>query len=314
MATPPPADAFFDRCVDRFARIQDRIVEALEALDGEATFLRDDWTRDDEERRDDSPVLGGWGRTRVLEGGRVLEKAGVNLSCVHGRFTPEFAERLPGNGREFRASGVSLVLHPRNPHVPIVHMNYRRLSRGDTGWFGGGADLTPIYLDEQDATHFHDVHRAVCEAHPAVADYATFKQECDRYFHLPHRGEARGVGGIFFDYLRERPEECLAFVHDAGNAFLDAWLPIATRHLDRPYTDEERQWQLLRRGRYVEFNLVWDRGTQFGLRTGGRIESILMSLPGLASWRYDHRPAQGTREAALLDVLRSPREWASPRS
>lgn len=312
MPSPEPAhDPFFDRCVETFTTLQDRIVAALEELDGEARFQVDDWTRTPGAAGDDSPVLGGYGRTRVLADGRVLERAGVNVSNVHGRFSEDFARKMPGDGRDFRAAGVSLVLHPRNPHVPIVHMNYRRLSRGQTGWFGGGADLTPIYLDAEDAAHFHRVHQRVCDRHPGIADYPAFKTACDKYFHLPHREEARGVGGIFFDYLHERPEETLAFVQDAGSAFLDAWLPIARRHIDTPHTDAERQWQLLRRGRYVEFNLVWDRGTQFGLRTGGRIESILMSLPPLAAWTYDHTPEPGSREAEILEVLRNPREWAT---
>jgi len=297
----------FSRSATWFQTLQDRIVDALESLDGEATFLRDDWTRDG--AADKGPVLGGFGRTRVLEGGAVLEKAGVNYSEVHGRFDAEYADRFPGDGRDFRACGISLVLHPRNPNVPTVHMNYRRLSRGSTGWFGGGADLTPYVLFEDDAVHFHRVHRAACDAHPDVADYAAMKAACDGYFYLPHRNEARGIGGLFFDHLSDAPEATFAFVQDAGSAFLDAWLPIAERRVDLPYDDALRDWQLVRRGRYVEFNLVHDRGTQFGLRTGGRVESILMSLPTLVSWRYDHHPEPGSNGAALVDVLQNPRDW-----
>jgi coproporphyrinogen III oxidase len=298
--------SLFDRAAAYFASLQDRICAALEEVDGRATFRHDNWTRD---ANDVGPILGGNGRTRVMQDGAVFEKAGVNLSVVHGRFSPDFARSMPGEGVDFSATGLSLVLHPWNPHVPTVHMNYRRLSRGGTGWFGGGADLTPSYLVDDDARHFHDVHRRACAAHPAVADFAKFKAECDRYFYIPHRGESRGVGGIFFDYLAEQPEETFAFVQQAGDAFVDAYLPIVRANKDRPYTEAERNWQLLRRGRYVEFNLVVDRGTIFGLKTGGRIESILMSLPATACWTYDHHPERGSPEARLLEVLKTPRDW-----
>jgi coproporphyrinogen III oxidase len=254
---------------------------------------------------------------------------------------------MPGEGRDFRATGISIVIHPRNPYVPTVHMNYRRLERGVgmhiaaeadglragsctalTGWYGGGADLTPHYLFEEDARHFHRVHQAACDAHPHVADYQTMKQACDAYFHLPHRGEARGIGGLFFDYLRDdggeggigltkesenattaRADAAFAFVQDAGRAFLEAYVPIVERRVGTPWGEDERRWQLVRRGRYVEFNLVYDRGTVFGLKTGGRIESILMSLPTAVSWRYRVEPAEGSPEARLLEALRTPRAW-----
>lgn len=302
------SDDLFDRAAAYFFDLQSRIVDALDDLDGEARFFHDRWERNETEAR--GPVLGGHGRTCVLENGRVLEKGGVAFSNVHGLFSEDYAAQFPGDGRSFRATGVSLVLHPRNPHVPTVHMNYRRLQRGAGGWFGGGADLTPYYLDEDDARHFHRTLRSACDAHPSVADFAAFKTRCDEYFRNTHRDEARGLGGIFFDHLGDDDEATFAFVQQAGDAFLDAWLPIARRHADTPWTEEQREWQLLRRGRYVEFNLVHDRGTLFGLRTGGRIESILMSLPNLVRWSYDHHPAPGSPEAQLLSVLRTPRDWA----
>jgi coproporphyrinogen III oxidase len=292
-----------------FQTLQLEITAGLEVIDGRARFRTDAWTRDGSDPT--SPIQGGWGRTMILEGGDVFEKAGVAFSYVYGRFPESYAQQFPGDGLDFVATGVSLVLHPGNPMVPTVHANYRRLSRGSSGWFGGGADLTPYYLDEADAHHFHRVHRQACEAHPGVADYPAFRDACDQYFYLSHRKEARGVGGIFFDHLTTEPESTFAFVQDAGRAFLKAYAPIAERHKDDPFTPEQRNWQLIRRGRYVEFNLVHDRGTLFGLRTGGRIESILMSLPAQVSWVYDHHPAPGSPEAALLDVVRQPRQWGS---
>jgi coproporphyrinogen III oxidase len=203
---------------------------------------------------------------------------------------------------------VSVVLHPENPHVPTCHANFRYLEHGDKAWFGGGADLTPYYFHADDEEHFHAVWRAVCERHPDVADYPRFRDACDRYFFLPHRGERRGVGGIFFDYLfvEDRADALLAFVHDAGNAFLDAYVPIVRRRRATAATKDQRTWQERRRGRYVEFNLLYDRGTIFGLKTGGRTESILMSLPPRVRWDYAADPAPGTPEAALLTELRRP--------
>jgi len=296
----------FDRAAASFEAEQLRIVEALEALDGSATFLRDAWTRTPS---DEGIILGGRGLSCVLEDGAVFEKAGVNLSVVHGQFSEAFAQTMPGDGRAFQATGISIVIHPRNPHVPTVHMNHRRLSRGATGWFGGGMDMTPYYLQEEDAVHLHTVLRDVCDRHPEVADYATFKKQCDEYFYLPHRGEARGVGGTFFDHLSDEPERTFAFIEDSCGAFLDAYVPIVERRMHTPYGDAERAWQLQRRGRYVEFNLVYDRGTTFGLKTGGRVESILMSLPNAVAWHYDRWPDPGTPEAALLDCVRNPRDW-----
>jgi coproporphyrinogen III oxidase len=245
----------------------------------------------------------------VLEEGAVLEKAGVNTSVVFGELEEAFAKRLQGQGRQFWAGGLSLVLHPRNPFVPTVHANYRFIHQGSKAWFGGGADLTPYYLFEEDAAHFHRTLKAACDTHDA-AYYPRFKDTCDKYFHLRHREEARGVGGIFFENTGVELEREFAFVKDVSRAFLPAYLPIAERRKDTPYTEEQRAWQEVRRGRYVEFNLVWDRGTLFGLETKGRTESILMSLPPQVRWRYDHHPAPGSEEARLVEVLRHPRDWA----
>ncbi|MCI0573471.1 MAG: oxygen-dependent coproporphyrinogen oxidase [Myxococcaceae bacterium] len=279
--------------------LQDRICNALEALDGQASFREDLWQREG----------GGGGRTRVLEDGAVFEKAGVGASTVHGELEEAFARRLQGEGRRFYATGVSLVLHPRSPLVPTVHANFRFIEQGPKAWFGGGADLTPYYLFDEDASHFHRTLKAACDRH-AVASYARFKATCDRYFHLRHRDEARGVGGLFFEDLGGPLEEQMAFVQDCGDAFLPAYLPIVERHKDTPFTPEQRAWQEIRRGRYVEFNLLYDRGTVFGLETRGRTESILMSLPPRVRWVYDHHPQPGTPEARLEEVLRAPRDWA----
>jgi coproporphyrinogen III oxidase len=290
-----------DRAAAYFRDLQDRICRGLEGLDGPGRFREDVWQRPG----------GGGGRTRVLADGGVFEKAGVNFSDVHGEMSAEFAAQIPGEGREFYATGISLVLHPHSPRVPTVHANFRYLAKGDRQWFGGGADLTPYYPVREDVVHFHRTWKAVCDRHPAAADYRRMKEECDRYFYLPHRGEARGVGGIFFDYVGGDLEAVFAFVRDAGDAFLESYLPIARRRKDEPYGDRERQWQLFRRGRYVEFNLLYDRGTLFGLKTGGRTESILMSLPALVRWGYDVRPEPGSPEAELVEVYLKPREWVN---
>jgi coproporphyrinogen III oxidase len=274
--------------VKLFRGIQDAICDGL----GEE-YREDLWEREG----------GGGGRTRIIENGRFVEKGGVNYSEVHGEFSEEFAEKVPGSGREFCATGVSLVLHPINPHVPTVHANFRHIRHGDKSWCGGGADLTPYYFHEVDKRHFHDTWKTVCEEHPGVGDYPAWKEWCDRYFYLPHRKERRGVGGIFFDYLWVS-DEVFAFVEAAGHRFLDSYLPIVERRVDTPFTRQQKEWQEIRRGRYVEFNLIHDRGTTFGLKTGGRTESILMSLPARARWVYAHEPEPGSPEAALLDELR----------
>ncbi|MFZ5469078.1 MAG: oxygen-dependent coproporphyrinogen oxidase [Myxococcota bacterium] len=279
--------------------LQEEICAGLEHVDGGGRFREDRWTREG----------GGGGRTRVLEEGQVFEKAGVNVSAVHGELEEAFAKRLQGTGRQFFATGVSLVIHPRNPHVPTTHANFRYIAQGNKGWFGGGADLTPYYLVEEDARHFHATLKAACDRHdPSL--YPRFKKECDAYFFLRHRGEARGVGGVFFEDMGGDLEKEFAFVRDVGSAFLPAYLPIVERRKSLPYTPEQRAWQEIRRGRYVEFNLLYDRGTVFGLETKGRTESILMSLPPRVRWVYDHHPPADSEEAKLVEVLRSPREWA----
>jgi coproporphyrinogen III oxidase len=321
MQRAPTDDRHLHALGELLVQVQDEILAALQAYEPTARFRVDDWTRDPVDLDDPpaelagGPILQGGGRTRVLEGGETFERAGVNISQVWGRFSPGFAASMPvGDGDRFAAIGLSLVIHPRNPHVPTVHLNYRRMVRGGAGWFGGGADLTPYYLDEGDAQHFHRTLAAVCNRHESVADYASMKQECDDYFRNRHRDEARGVGGIFFDWLRGDGEQTtdddvFAFVADAARSFLPAYLPIVSARRETPYGEAERDWQLHRRGRYVEFNLIHDRGTVFGLKTGGRTESILMSLPPEVRWSYDHQPSAGSREAALLDVLRTPRDW-----
>jgi coproporphyrinogen III oxidase len=279
--------------------LQERICAAFEALEGPggARFCEDLWDRPG----------GGGGRTRVLEGGRVLEKAAVNCSSVFGELDPAFAQSMPGEGTAFTAAGVSVIAHPRNPYAPTSHCNFRFLTRGGAGWFGGGADLTPHYGFVEDAVHFHRTLREACDRHDP-GYYPRFKAWCDDYFHLKHRGERRGVGGIFFDHLTGELERLFGFWNDAGEAYLPAYVPIVERRAEMAWGERERRHQSLRRGRYVEFNLLWDRGTTFGLKTGGRVESILASLPPEAAWQYDVRPEPGSPEAALADFLR-PRDW-----
>jgi len=284
--------------------LQHSICQALEAIEAKyaggrtpGRFRHDPWDRRG----------GGGGVSAVLSDGVVFEKAGVNVSTVHGQFPPDLAHTMPGDGLDFFATGVSLVLHPRNPHVPTTHANFRFLRRGSAGWFGGGADLTPCYPRIEDAVHFHRVLKESCDRHDP-SYYPRFKAWCDEYFFLKHRGETRGVGGLFFDYLSEDLPAVHSFWRDVGAAFLAAYLPIVERRVLTPYGERERQFQLYRRGRYVEFNLLYDRGTVFGLKTDGRVESILMSLPPLVRWEYDYRPEPGSCEAALVDFLR-PRDW-----
>ncbi|CAN5387186.1 oxygen-dependent coproporphyrinogen oxidase [soil metagenome] len=280
--------------------LQDEIWADLERIDQKAIFREDNWVREG----------GGGGRTRVLTEGGVFEKAGVNFSDVFGTMSAEFAAQLPGEGTTFSATGISLVLHPKNPFVPTVHMNFRFLNKGSKSWFGGGADLTPYYPVRADVIHFHRAWKTVCEKHAPVADYRKFKKACDQYFFLPHRNEARGVGGIFFDYLEGDWEADFAFVREAGQTFLPAYIPIVERSREHPYEDKHRAFQEYRRGRYVEFNLIYDRGTLFGLKTGGRVESILMSLPPTVRWEYDYVPEPGSEEAELVANYLKPRDWA----
>jgi coproporphyrinogen III oxidase len=289
------------RAVEYFRTLQDKITTTLESIDAAGRFHEDTWQRDG----------GGGGRTRVIIEGGVFEKGGVNFSEVHGEMSEEFAKQLPGEGRKFTAAGISLVMHPRSPFVPTVHMNFRYLTKGGRAWFGGGADLTPYYPFREDVVGFHKVWRRVCARHEKVADYAKMKADCDKYFFLPHRNEPRGVGGIFFDYLEGDMERVFAFVREAGDAFLTAYVPIVERRKELPYTEHERRFQLFRRGRYVEFNLLYDRGTVFGLKTGGRVESILMSLPLNVRWEYDYEPEPGSPESLLYDVYLKPHDWAS---
>ena len=290
--------------VKRFTEaLQKRICRALEDFEDEKTFSSDDWEREG----------GGGGLARILEGD-VFEKAGVNTSTVHGELPARMARALEVEQAPFFATGLSLVIHPRSPHVPSVHANFRYfalgddLTRPDDQWFGGGADLTPYYPHLEDVQHFHRTWKEVCDEHRGVADYDDFKRQCDEYFYLPHRQEARGVGGIFYDYLRDDPEGTFFFSRGAGRAFLRSYLPIVKRRLDQPYTERERRFQEIRRGRYVEFNLVYDRGTKFGLETEGRTESILMSLPPVVQWHYDWTPEPGSPEARATWFF-EPRDW-----
>ena len=297
-----------EQFVSYIRTLQDQICNALEEADGSARFREDHWERPG----------GGGGRTRVIENGNVFEKGGVNISEVYGKLPESMQQYFGVTDSDFFACGLSLVIHPENPHVPTVHANWRYFELYDrngqvvTSWFGGGQDLTPYYLYEEDARHFHGVCKTACDKHHPDY-YQTYKERCDEYFHNAHRNEARGIGGLFFDYLKETNETSMQqwydFVTDVGNSFIEAYRPIVEKRKSMPYTQQQRDWQEIRRGRYVEFNLVHDKGTLFGLRTKGRIESILMSLPPHVQWRYDHHPEEGSPEARLLEVLTSPREW-----
>lgn len=285
--------------------LQDRICIALESVDGGAKFRSDRWER----------AEGGGGESRVLRDGAVFEQAGVNFSHVLGTKLPPAAtaQRPELAGASWEAMGVSLVIHPRNPYVPTTHANVRFFSaqRSDASawWFGGGFDLTPYYPFAEDVLHWHRTAQQACAPFGAEV-YAKHKAWCDQYFFLKHRNETRGVGGLFFDDLNEWGfERCFAYQRSVGDHFLDAYLPIVARRKDLPFAERERQFQLYRRGRYVEFNLVYDRGTSFGLQSGGRTESILMSLPPLVRWEYDWRPEPGSPEALLYSDFLRPRDW-----
>jgi coproporphyrinogen III oxidase len=299
--------------------LQDQICTKLESEDGQAKFLKDDWSRshatEQDEEIQEGPFLGGGGRTRVLAHGAVFEQAGVNFSDVTGTRLPRSATaaRPELAGRSFKALGVSVVIHPENPYVPTSHANVRFFLAEKEGeqpvwWFGGGYDLTPCYPRIEDIIDWHRSARAACK--PFGEDiYPRYKEWCDRYFYLKHRGETRGVGGLFFDDLNDWGfERSFEFLRAVGDNYLEAYLRIVRRRKNQPWSDRQRQFQLYRRGRYVEFNLVYDRGTLFGLQSGGRTESILMSLPPLVSWRYDWQPEEGTEEAGLYDFL-VPRDW-----
>jgi len=301
MARPDPA------AVQRYLlALQDEICRALEQEDGGAGFVEDSWQREQ----------GGGGRTRVMTEGTVFEQAGINFSHVHGDDLPPSAtaHRPELAGRSFQAMGVSLVIHPRNPHVPTSHANVRFFIAEKPGatpvwWFGGGFDLTPYYPRREDVVHWHQTARAACT--PFGDDvYRRYKGWCDEYFYLRHRDETRGVGGLFFDDLNEWGfERSFAFMRSVGDHYLPAYRPLVQRRKDTPFGDRERDFQLYRRGRYVEFNLVYDRGTLFGLQSGGRTESILMSLPPLVKWRYNWRPEPGSPEAELYENYLRPRDW-----
>lgn len=289
--------------------LQDRICKALETLDGKAVFIEDEWERPE----------GGGGITRVITNGHVFEKGGVNTSVVHGDVTAVMREQLKLNADKWFAAGISLVLHPLNPFVPTVHCNYRmfelynEMNELTDRWFGGGTDLTPFYLFEEDAVHFHQTYKNTCDAFD-LSFYPRFKKNCDDYFVNWHRHqERRGIGGIFYDHQRPDTEKdptfWFNFGQQCGNAFLTAYLPIVEKRKDQQYTSGNKVWQEIRRGRYVEFNLVHDRGTLFGLKTNGRTESILMSLPPTVRFEYDHRPHPGSEEDKLHHICLKPKDW-----
>ncbi len=297
-----------DQFYQYIENLQNTICTKLEEIDGKAKFREDIWERPE----------GGGGRTRVIEDGLVFEKGGVNISAVHGALPKSMQAYFNVGEVDFFACGLSLVIHPKNPLVPTVHANWRYFEmydkKGDIldQWFGGGQDLTPYYLFEEDAKHFHQVCKNACDKHnPSF--YQNFKKKCDAYFWNAHRNEARGIGGLFFDYCKATEqmtmEDWFNFVTEVGNSFLQAYIPIVARRNDMPYASSHKNWQEIRRGRYVEFNLVHDKGTLFGLKTNGRIESILMSLPPKVQWVYDHHPQNGSDEEKLIIVLKDPREW-----
>ena len=300
-----------EKIISWFQGLQDEICTQLEAADGEGQFREDAWQR----------PQGGGGRTRILQG-RHITKGGVNFSAVHGAMPEKISRALGIEPGDFLATGVSIVLHPANPMVPVIHMNVRYFEVQPAGkpegegiwWFGGGIDLTPHYIDINDARFFHQQLKKVCDAnHPDY--YPRFKQWADDYFYLKHRKETRGVGGIFFDRLNEEDgfskTERFAFVQEVGEAFAPLYIHFLEKHRKAPFGDRELAWQGLRRGRYVEFNLVWDKGTKFGLDTEGRTESILMSLPPVANWAYNYLPEEGTPEARTLSLLRKGIDWVN---
>lgn len=322
----PPEDSR-DRIRAFMQSLQDEICQGLETFDKVGQFQEDAWQRPE----------GGGGRSRVMSGGRIFEQGGVNFSEVWGKTLPPsiLKHRPEAAGHPFYATGTSMVLHPKSPYIPTVHLNYRYFEAGPVWWFGGGADLTPYYPFAEDAQHFHKTFKAACDRHHPEY-YNVFKPWCDEYFYLKHRQETRGIGGIFFDYqdgqgklyrgphpdkaasqysrsldeLEPRSwEKLFAFVQDCGRSFLPAYVPIAERRQTIEYGERERDFQLYRRGRYVEFNLVYDRGTIFGLQTNGRTESILMSLPPLVRWQYSYQPEEGTPEAQLYETFLKPQDW-----
>lgn len=288
-----------EQIADALRGVHDHITAYLTEADGHA--CREDRWGYDKGR--------GGGVTRIWEQSHLIERGGVNFSAIHGDSLPSAAAsqfEIP-EGTPYFATGVSLVVHPWNPHVPTIHMNVRHFSAGDLWWFGGGVDLTPVYPVKEEVIAFHRALHDLCTAHGE--DYAKHKEACDEYFFIRHRNETRGVGGLFFDHMREDKTKNLAFIEAVGRAFPDLYRPMVDANRSAPYTDAERDFQLYRRSRYVEFNLVYDRGTLFGLQSSGRIESILMSMPAEARWRYDWRPEPGSREAELTDVYLTPQDW-----
>ena len=288
--------------------LQDAITTTIEELDGVAKFKEDIWKRDE----------GGGGKTRVIENGAVFEKGGVNVSAVYGKLPEALTKQFKVDEGDFFACGLSLVLHPKNPFIPTVHANWRYFemynSQGEivTQWFGGGQDLSPYYLFNEDAIHFHTVCKKVCDNYQEEF-YPIFKKNCDDYFWNTHRNEARGIGGLFFDYLKETDmftmQDRFDFVTAVGNSFLESYVPIVEKRKNMSYEKSHKDWQEIRRGRYVEFNLVHDRGTLFGLKTNGRIESILMSLPPSVQWKYNYSPEKDSEEQKLIEILTNPKEW-----
>ncbi|REE08394.1 coproporphyrinogen oxidase [Winogradskyella pacifica] len=303
-ARSPMKDKFFNY----IHQLQDTITSKLEEVDGKAKFQEDNWDRPE----------GGGGRTRVIENGNVFEKGGVNISGVHGKLPDSMQKYFGVEDADFFACGLSLVLHPTNPMVPTVHANWRYFEMYDKEgnivdqWFGGGQDLTPYYLFEDDAKHFHQTCKTACDKHNPEF-YPKYKSRCDDYFYNAHRNEGRGIGGLFFDYCKATDEMSMQnwydFVTEVGDSFLEAYVPIVEKRKTLEYTKPQRDWQEIRRGRYVEFNLVHDKGTLFGLKTNGRIESILMSLPPHVQWVYDHQPEAGSEEEKLINVLQNPVDW-----
>ena len=287
-----------------FQSLQDQICKALEEADGAGRFHQDLWQRE----------AGGGGRTRIIQG-KHIEKGGVNWSAVHGPMPEKIASALKLDGGEFFASGVSIVLHPQSPKVPIIHMNVRyfEMSNG-IWWFGGGIDLTPHYIVEEDAKYFHHALKKVCDKHHSDY-YPTFKKWADDYFFIKHRDETRGIGGIFFDRLSQNEdfskEQRFEFVKDVGELFAPLYVHLLQKNKDLPFTEREKNWQLVRRGRYVEFNLVWDKGTKFGLDTNGRTESILMSLPPEVNWVYSHQVEEGSEEEKTQALLKKGVDWTA---
>lgn len=298
----------FTNIISYLKNLQDNVCNTLEKEDGVAKFREDNWQHEN----------GGGGRTRVLTDGAVFEKAGVNFSKVKGDQLPSAAtaKRPELKGCAFQAMGVSLVIHPKNPYVPTSHMNVRFFVAEKAGanpiwWFGGGYDLTPYYGFEEDCRHWHEIAKAACDPFGANV-YADYKKCCDDYFYLKHRQEHRGIGGLFFDDLNEWEfSRCFEFVKSVGDSFIPAYFPIVQRRKNMTYGDRERDFQLYRRGRYVEFNLIYDRGTLFGLESGGRSESILMSLPPLVTWHYDWHPEPGSHEAKLYEEFLVPKDWVT---